>query len=72
MTDSSKLSDIDIVKKFYKVDDKMAQKLIDEGVDIEFLKGNVNPFTKNITNEVDGMAKDLKKTLTDIINEFNP
>ena len=53
--DLTKMSDVEVVRYFFKIDEKQAQKVIDEGINVKFLRGEENIIENNMNKEVDNI-----------------
>jgi len=71
MADLSKMTDIEVIQHYFKVDAQKAQKMIDDGIDINVLRGNVDIFKDTFTKELDNISKKMKSKLNKIITELD-
>ena len=71
MPDLSNKTDIEVIQYYFKTDAETAQKLLDEGMDMDVLRGNINPYTEAVTKEIDKITSKLKKEIGDVIKDLN-
>jgi len=71
MTDLNKMNDIEVIQHYFKVDEEMAQKLIDEGMDMNVLRGKTDVFKDTLTKEIGDITTNLKKQLKKIVDDFD-
>jgi len=72
MADLSKMTDIEVIQHYFKVDAQKAQKMIDDGIDINVLRGNVDIFKDIFTKEFADINEKMKSKLKKIIEDFDP
>ena len=72
MTDLSKMTDIEVIQHYFKVDVQTAQKMIDDGTDVNVLRGNVDIFKDIFTKEFADINAKMKLELKKIIEAFDP
>ena len=72
MVDLSKMTDIEVIQHYFKVDVQTAQKMIDDGTDVNVLRGNVDIFKDIFTKEFADINAKMKLELKKIIEAFDP
>jgi len=72
MADLSKMTDIEVIQHYFKVDAQKAQNMIDDGIDINVLRGNVDIFKDIFTKEFADINEKMKSKLKKIIEDFDP
>lgn len=72
MADLSKMTDVEVIQYYFKTDEETAQKLIDEGMDMDVMRGNIKPFQENFVGEIDNITNKLKEELQKAVTDFDP
>ena len=72
MVDLSKMTDIEVIQHYFKVDAQKAQKMLDDEIDMNFLRGNVDVFKNTFTKEFDDITVKMKTKLKKIIDDLDP
>jgi len=70
MADLGKMTDIEVIQHYFKVDEETAQKLIDEGMDMDVLRGKVDVLKDTFTKEFKDITEKMKTELSKIVNDF--
>jgi hypothetical protein len=71
MADLGKMTDIEVIQHYFKVDEKTAQNLIDEGMNMDALRGKVDILKDIFTKEFNDITEKMKTELGKIVNDFD-
>lgn len=71
MPDLSKMTDIEVIQHYFKVDAEKAQKMIDDGINMDILRGNVDVFKNIFTKEFEDITSKMKHELNKIVNDLD-
>ena len=71
MADLIKMSDIEVIQHYFKTDEVTAQNLLDEGMDMDTLRGNINPFKADMVKEINNINAKFKKELGDAVSQLD-
>ena len=72
MEDLSKMTDIEVIQHYFKVDVQAAQKMLDAGTNVDALRGNVDVFKDTFSKEYANINTKMKLELKKIIEAFDP